>query len=44
MRVLSIGNSFSQDAQYYLHDLSIQEGREIECINLLIIFLLAGAL
>lgn len=36
MRVLSIGNSFSQDAQYYLHDLSIQEGREIECINLLI--------
>ena len=26
MKVLSIGNSFSQDAQRYLHKLAMQEG------------------
>lgn len=36
LHVLSIGNSFSEDAQRYLHQLSIAEGNEIDCINLYI--------
>ena len=36
MRILSIGNSFSQDAHRYLHDLALGEGREAECVNLYI--------
>lgn len=34
--VLSIGNSFSQDAQRYLHDLAAMNGADIECVNLYI--------
>lgn len=36
MRILSIGNSFSQDAQSFLHSLAAGEGREAECFNLCI--------
>lgn len=36
MRILSIGNSFSQDAQFYLHDLAAAEGYDMDCINLYI--------
>ena len=36
LHVLSIGNSFSDDAQRYLHDLSLAEGTEIDCVNLYI--------
>ncbi len=36
MKILSIGNSFSQDAHYYLHDMSVQEGHVLECTNLYI--------
>ncbi len=36
MRVLSIGNSFSQDAQSYLHQVAENEGVQIECVNLYI--------
>ncbi|MBQ8184200.1 MAG: DUF4886 domain-containing protein [Lachnospiraceae bacterium] len=34
--VLSIGNSFSQDAQRYLHDLAKKEGVSLEAVNLYI--------
>jgi hypothetical protein len=36
MKILSIGNSFSQDAQRYLHRLAKQEGVEIKTVNLYI--------
>lgn len=36
INVLSIGNSFSQDAQRYIHDLAGKEGVEIETVNLAI--------
>ncbi len=36
MYVLSIGNSFSQDAQRYLHELAKKEGVDINCSNLYI--------
>ncbi len=36
INVLSIGNSFSQDAQRYLHDLARMNGEEIESVNLYI--------
>ena len=37
MKILSIGNSFSTDAQRWLHGISLTEGgEEIECINLFI--------
>ena len=36
MKILSIGNSFSQDAQRYLHQLAKKEGVELKCVNLYI--------
>ena len=36
MNVLSIGNSFSTDAQTYLNELSKKEGEKISCANLFI--------
>ncbi|MBE5786575.1 MAG: DUF4886 domain-containing protein [Clostridiales bacterium] len=36
IRLLSIGNSFSEDAQRYLHALSQAEGCEIYCVNMVI--------
>lgn len=36
IQVLSIGNSFSQNAQKYLHDLAKSEGVQIETVNLMI--------
>lgn len=36
IKVLSIGNSFSQDAQHFLHDLSMHGEEEIYCVNLYI--------
>lgn len=36
MRLLSIGNSFSEDAQRYLHYVAESAGTEIECIDLVI--------
>ena len=36
MRILAIGNSFSQDALAYLHDLAAAGGREAETMNLYI--------
>ena len=36
INVLSIGNSFSQDAQRYLHDLARSEGASLETVNLYI--------
>ena len=36
MKILSIGNSFSDDAQRYLHDIARGEGVEIETLNLCI--------
>jgi hypothetical protein len=36
IKVLSIGNSFSQDAQHFLHDLSMHGKEEIYCVNLYI--------
>lgn len=36
INVLSIGNSFSQDAQTYLHDLARSEGVALETVNLYI--------
>lgn len=36
MKVLSIGNSFSMDAQRYLHQLARREGVDLFCINLYI--------
>lgn len=36
MKILSIGNSFSQDAQRYLHALAAREGESLTCVNLYI--------
>ncbi len=36
MRVLSIGNSFSQDAQRYLHGIAAADGTELKAVNLYI--------
>ncbi len=36
MKVLSIGNSFSEDAQAYLHKLALECGIEIDSVNLFI--------
>ena len=36
MKILSIGNSFSVDAQAYLHQLAKAEGENLECHNLFI--------
>ena len=36
MRILAIGNSFSQDATRYLHDIARADGIELEVINLYI--------
>lgn len=36
MKILSIGNSFSQDAQRYLHRLALKEGVQMKCVNLYI--------
>ena len=36
MNVLSIGNSFSQDAQRYLHGIAKADGAELKCFNLYI--------
>ncbi len=36
MKILSIGNSFSQDAHRYLHDTAAAEGLDFDCINLYI--------
>ena len=36
MKVLSIGNSFSQDAQRYLHRIAKKDGSELRTVNLII--------
>ena len=36
MKILSIGNSFSQDAHRYIHDIAKKEGVNIKCVNLYI--------
>lgn len=36
MKILSIGNSFSQDAQRYLHQIAKADGLDIEAVNLYI--------
>lgn len=36
MKVLSIGNSFSQDAQRYLHEIACQNGVDMKTVNLFI--------
>ena len=36
MKILSIGNSFSQDAQRYLHQIARADGVNIEAVNLYI--------
>ena len=36
MKILSIGNSFSQDAQRYLHDVAKSDNYDINCVNLYI--------
>ena len=36
INVLSIGNSFSEDAQRYLHELAQSEGVDIRTVNLMI--------
>ena len=36
MKILSIGNSFSQDAQRYLHRLAKQDGENLTTVNLYI--------
>lgn len=36
MKILSIGNSFSVDAQRYLYDLALLEGENLDCANLYI--------
>ncbi len=36
IKVLSIGNSFSMDAQRYLHQVAANEGVELKCVNLYI--------
>ena len=36
MNILTIGNSFSQDAQRYLHQIARADGIDITCFNLYI--------
>ena len=36
MKLLSIGNSFSQDAQRYLHRIAAAAGESLKCVNLYI--------
>lgn len=36
MKLLSIGNSFSTDAQRWLRDLAAAEGHDLYCVNLYI--------
>ncbi len=36
MKILSIGNSFAQDAQRYLHQIAAADGMELTCVNLYI--------
>lgn len=36
MKILSIGNSFSQDAQRYLHEIAAVNGKNLKCVNLYI--------
>ncbi len=36
VRILAIGNSFSQDAAYYLHQLTEAAGRDVQVVNLYI--------
>ena len=36
MKILSIGNSFSQDAQGYLHQIAKADGLDLKCVNLMI--------
>lgn len=36
MNILSIGNSFSQDAQRYLHQIAAADGYDLQCANLYI--------
>ncbi len=36
MKVLAIGNSFSQDAMRYLHEIAKSEGHEMKTVNLMI--------
>lgn len=36
IKVLSIGNSFSEDAQRYLHNVAKNEGVDMKCVNLFI--------
>ena len=36
MKILSIGNSFSQDAQRYLHELAKADGFDLQTVNLVI--------
>ena len=36
MNIVSLGNSFSCDAQRYLHDLAKSRGTDIQCVNLFI--------
>ena len=36
MKVLSIGNSFSQDAQRYLHEIAKNDGVDLFSVNLFI--------
>ena len=36
MKILSIGNSFSADAQRWLHDIAAADGVELTCVNLYI--------
>lgn len=36
MKILSIGNSFSQDAQRYLHKIALKEGVQMKTVNLYI--------
>lgn len=36
MNILSIGNSFSQDAQRYLHQIARADGVKLTCVNLYI--------
>lgn len=36
MKILSIGNSFSQDAQRYLHEIALNDGFDLQTVNLYI--------
>ena len=36
MKILSIGSSFSQDAQRYLHRIATANAQDLKCVNLYI--------